>query len=261
MSIDRNELFGKYIAFDKPVPYKDFMIYPVRMKDSWEASVPIGLLELDKNSMGSIELIQMPHMIFWINMLMRQGGGLDTIEWFLRTILNIDNDDIIQLTYDLKEIRIGTPIGNTRDGYAILGEDYRTITCDDFDEIKRIVCFQNIIDYTDEYISPVVRQATEDYFRLINNGKSASLDHKVRCMALAIGVSKEAIGEMTMRDFHLMYESLSNKNEYEALRIAEANGAKFKQPLESWLYREHKNKYEQAFCDADSFESYIASAN
>lgn len=261
MCISKDELFGKYITFDKDVPYKDFMVKPIKVKDFWELSMPLGMLDFPKNEMGSIELIQMPYMAFWLSVMIEHDETLGLVETFLRAILDIGDDEVIQITYDLKEIRVGRPIGTTRDGYEILAEGHRTIDCDDFDEIKRIVLYYSVVDYTEEYVSQEVRQATEDYFRLKSNGKGTSMEHKVRCLSLAMEVSKETIGEMSLRDFNLYYEALSNYTEYGANRIAESQGVKFKKPLESWLYDEHKNKYDMAFCDADAFESYVAGAN
>lgn len=261
MSISKDELFGKYITFDKDVPYKEFMVRPIKVKDFWELSMPLGMLDFPKNEMGSIELIQMPYMVFWLSIMLDHDDTLKLVETFLRAILNIGEDDVIQITCDLKEIRIGKSIGKTRDGYDVLEENYRAIDCDDFDEIRRIVLFQTVLDYTDNYVSKEVREATEDYFRLKSNGKNVSMEHKVRCLSLAMGISKGAIGEMSLRDFNLYYEALSNSIEYSNNRMAEVQGAKFKKPLESWLYDEHKNKYEQAFVDAGAFESYVSSAN
>lgn len=261
MRISKDELFGKYITFDKDVPYKEFMVKPIKVKDFWELSMPLGMLDFPKNEMGSIELIQMPYMVFWLSVLIEHDETLRLVETFLRAVLNISESEAIQITCDLKEIRIGEPIGTTRDGYEVLSDDYRTIDCDDFEEIKRIILFQSVQDYTDEYVSKDVRQATEDYFRLKSAGKNVSMEHKVRCLSLAMGVSKETIGEMSFRDFNLYYEALSNYTEYSINRMAEAQGVKFKKPLESWLYDEHKNKYEQAFVDAGAFESYVSSAN
>lgn len=261
MSITKEELFNRYIAFDKPVPYKNWLISPIKIKDYWECASLLGMLDIPKNELGSIELIQMPYMTFYLSILMSEYDNLDALDRFLRIILNIEDDEVIQVTFDLKEIRVGKPIGKTRDNYDILSENCRRINCVDFDEIKRIVLFQNIIDYTDEYVSKDVREQVENYYRLKSNGHGTSLGHKVRCMAIALGVTKEVIGNMTMLDFNLTYETLSNSVEYTALKIAETNGVKFKKPLKSWLFDEHVSKYEEAFVDAGSFESYVTSAN
>ena len=137
-----------------------------------------------------------------------------------------------------------------------------TISADDFDEIRRIILYQNILDYTDRYIDPDVRKTVDDYYRLKNkDSKNVPLEHKMICVQSKTGMSIESIGKLTIRNFLQLFSIIVEESEYTALKLAECNGIKFKTPIEHWAYKARKDKYSEAFCDADSFINEVQSAN
>ena len=54
-----NELY-----YDKPIPYKELLIYPVTMKDYLSFHWLISCLLLDKNSIPDIDIISMSYLRF-----------------------------------------------------------------------------------------------------------------------------------------------------------------------------------------------------
>ena len=71
--------------------------------------------------------------------------------------LSIPDDDIINVYVndDTEYLIIG---GKTYD-YDIIDEDSAIkITAEDFDEIVRIILYQNIVDYSDKYVDPDVKK-------------------------------------------------------------------------------------------------------
>ena len=81
------------------------------------------------------------------------------------------------------------------------------------------------------------------------------------CVQLKTGMSIEEIGNLTIRNFHLLFNVIVDESDYMALRFAEFTGIKFKSPVENWAYRAKKDKYAEAFCDADAFTDKVQSIN
>ena len=147
--------------------------------------------------------------------------------------------------------------------YGINIFDERTaikITAEDFDEIIRIILYQNVLDYTDRYIDPDVRRAVNEYYRLKNkDAKIVPLEHKITCVQLKTGMTKGAIGDLTIRNFYQLFDTLVDESDYIAAKTAEFNGVQFKSPIEHWAYKARKDRYAEAFSDADAFVDKIQS--
>ena len=64
MHLTEEDLLNKYISFNKPIPYKSFLIYPIKLKDTYDVQDILNLLQVDKNILGNIELITMSNLRF-----------------------------------------------------------------------------------------------------------------------------------------------------------------------------------------------------
>ena len=53
-----------YLFYDKPIPYKDLLIYPVTMDKYLDFHFYINCLLLDKNSIPNPEVISMTYLQF-----------------------------------------------------------------------------------------------------------------------------------------------------------------------------------------------------
>ena len=264
MHLSEEDLLNKYISFNKPVPYKSFLIYPIKLCDMYNVQDILNLFQIDKNILGNIELISMSNLRFVLMTAYVEDMYRVQLDYLLRTVLNIDDNKDIQIYVDdnSEKILIGEKIGEIHN-HVILDEvNGQKINAEDFDEIKRIILYQNIVDYTDKYIDPDVRKATEEYYRLKNKDAiHVSLEHKMICVQLKTGMSIEEIGNLTIRNFHLLFNVIVDESDYMALRFAEFTGVKFKSPVENWAYRAKKDKYAEAFCDADAFTDKVQSIN
>lgn len=259
MHISEDELLQKYLPFDKSVPYKNLLISPIRLKDIYDVQEILNILQIDKNNLGQIEFISMSKLRFILAVISNEVKFQQELYTLLYKSLSIPDDDIINVYVndDTEYLIIG---GKTYD-YDIIDEDSAIkITAEDFDEIVRIILYQNIVDYSDKYVDPDVKKAYEEYQRLKNkNAIKVPIEHKINCVQLKTGMTREAIGNLTIRNFIQLFDILVDESDYAAARTAEFNGVKFKTPIEHWAYKTRKDKYAEAFCDADAFIDKVQS--
>lgn len=265
MSVISEEiLLNRYIPFGIPVPYKGWNIKPIKICDLSLVGDVIGLLEVDKNTLGTVEFITMSNLKFVLLMAGTDNRYVEQLEVLLRLALGIPNNETIEVVANNTEeyLLIGEVIGEIK-GHLILDDSKaKKITAEDFDEIKRIILYQNVLDYSDKYVDPDVKKMANEYYRVKNkNAPNISLEHKVVCVQMKTGMSLEAIGDLTIRHFLQLFNLIVEESEYSTNRLAESMGCKFKKPLEHWAYKERKDKYAEAFCDADAFIDKVQSAN
>lgn len=262
MRISEDVLLNKYLPFDEPIPYKDLLISPIKLKDSHEIQNILSILQLDKNNLGHIEFISMSKLRFILIMICDSEEYQTELYSLLYKALSIPNDNIIEIYIDDTQeyLVIGKKVDEVH-GHDIIDEHNGIkITSEDFDEIIRIILYQNILDYSDKYIDPDVRKATEEYYRLKNkNAVKVSLEHKVNCVQFKTGMTRTAIGNLSIRNFYQLFNILVDESDYLAVKFAEYNGVKFKTPIENWAYKAQRDKYAEAFCDADSFVNQMQS--
>lgn len=264
MSIDKDLLLNKYIPFNIPVPYKDWEIHAIKVSDWYDVGLVVQVLEMDKNILGNIDFINMSNLQFFITIFSQDENYWKQFIYLLQICLGLPSNKLIRpFTLD-KEYKIFISDSSGKNDYGIDIMDSNTlqiITTEDFDEIRKIILYQNLIDYDDKYVDPDVKKAADEYYRLKNKGVSVSMEHKAVCIQMKTGMSMEAIGNLTVRNFQLLFETIVDESEYMPARFAEFNGVKFKSPLEHWAYKQRKNKYEEAFCDADAFKQKVQSVN
>ena len=261
MHLSETDLLEKYLPFDKPVPYKDLLISPIKLCDMYDVQEILAILQIDKNNLGEIAFISMSLLHFVLFVVCAEEVYQRELYQLLSKALSI-NDKIIKVYANDNEeyLMIGNKIGENK--YEDIIDEYTAtkITANDFDEIIRIILYQNILDYTDRYIDPDVKKAAEEYWRLKSQGaKKIPLEHKINCVQLKTGMTREAIGDLTIRNFYQLFDILVDESDYIAAKTAEFNGVQFKTPIEHWAFKARKDKYAEAFCDVDSFVDKVQS--
>ena len=70
----------KYFIFDKPCIYtknnKEFTLYPVSLEDSEDFLKASQIISIDKNSLSSVEIIQMTYLKFICSVLFRNKNNI-----------------------------------------------------------------------------------------------------------------------------------------------------------------------------------------
>ena len=99
MTLDFKLLEKAYFYFDKPVPYKlnnekNVLIKPIYVPDEEIFLASANILQIDKNSSSSVEIIQMSYLDFLIDILLpadESGTLCDKLYNILHLCLGIED--------------------------------------------------------------------------------------------------------------------------------------------------------------------------
>lgn len=249
MAIDIVKLEKGYFFFDKPVPYKlsetaHIDIIPISVYDSEVFLSSCDILQIDKNALNSVEIIQMSYLDFLFKvMLPTDQSGL-----LLDKLCNI-----LKLCLGLEDWKIKI---NEKKKLSILSADEQLeITGKQFDDIKRIILYQNLAHYDDEYIDPEAKQAMQELDRIKNASINApNLERRMAIITAHCGLSKSEQLHYSMRSLQLLFEECAGEVEFTTLRPIMLYAGKAKE-LEHWIYKKKKDKFEDYFTFVEQYSN------
>ena len=233
-----------YFYLDEPVDYKltekTIQIYPVTVKQSEFFLSSVGLLSVDKNAMPSVEIIQMSYLQFILDILLLQDK--DNLQRFV---------NVLSLCLQMKDPRVkrsetGKPI-------LIEGEGEYSINGQQFEDIRRIILYQNLIHFDDGYINPDLKQVMNEMNELKNKKlDNPTLERKMAIVTAHTGLSKKEQMDMTYRSHSLLFEEVCGEVEFTTIRpIALFGGSGDK--IDHWIFRKKKDKMENYITNVDKY--------
>lgn len=249
VGIDINQLSRLYFWFDKPVQYKlndgnNISIYPVYLPDSALFGHCAELLDIDKNSLPDPKIISMSYLQFLLEYVIVNPS--DALK--LATILSLC------LKWEVHDIQI-TIESNGRPNLFNSALNIK-IKPKEFEDLRRIIMYQNFPHYDDTYINPDAKKAMEDVDRLKNRDfVFPSLERKMAIITSHTGVTKAQQMEMTMRSHSILYEEVCGEVEYTTTYTASAISRMFgnKTDINHWIYKKKKNKFDGYFVTDEQY--------
>lgn len=262
------ELIEQYVPFDRPIPYKTraketILIYPVLVKDIREFEAGQGMLHIDKNVSANVEIIQMSYLKYLYSLFLTfaTNGEFSLLESFQNMMkiclhLEIPSQKLVNFfSLDLQ----GSFWRRNKRNDIYLDIDGIIITSKDFDDIIRIILYQNIEDYDDRVVSNDVKQLYADYMRLKNkNSVHVPLEKKFLAIMGETGYKKKEILNLTVRDFYGLFSLTVDKIDYQIRENARIQGAKFKTKPEHWIIKDKKDKYAEIFVGEKEFTNKLS---
>lgn len=237
------DLYRKaYFYFDTPVEYaikdKVLYIYPITVKDSEIFLSSMSVISIDKNTSDSVEIIQMSYLAFIYNVLFQDEINVSKFVNILKYCLHVEEP---RIGFDDK-------------GKAFLNIDNDIlIGPKDFDNIRRIIMYQNLIHYDDEYINPEIKKMMAEVDAVKNAGiESPSIERKMAIITAHCGISKQEQMNMTYRSHSLLFEEVYGEVEFETTRPILLYAGKGNE-IDHWIYKKKKDKYDGYMTDADSY--------
>lgn len=245
MKIDIDFYKKAYFYFDKPVDYqikdKLIKIYPVAVEDSEVFLSSMNILMVDKNSSPSVEIIQMSYLEFIYKILFQDQTNIDRFVNILKYCLHI-NSPYIGFNENDKP-------------YLVDKENDILIRPKDFDNIRQLILYQNLIHYDDEYINPELKAAMNEVDELRNKGiDTPTIERRIAIITAHCGLSKQEQLKMTYRSHSLLFEEVYGEVEYTTLRPVAwfgGNGDK----IDNWIYKKKKDKFDGYVTDAEKYSA------
>jgi hypothetical protein len=248
----------QYTVFDLPVPYKTIKIYPATVKDYMLFNTYSQCFLLDKNSIPDPKIISMTELEYLYNVTEKEGKPY--LIFFDRLLSICLRDE--KSFEDVKESMNRYKFDEKRKPFFIIENEI--YTPQDFDEIKKIISEQNLIDLPDENMSKEVRDSLEkarEYKNKMNGAKPASFEDYIVSLSVATGWNLDYIRAMSVRKFTKSIRRLDNLIHYKiylAASIAGFTEFKDKSIIKHWLTNLDEDKYADVSISLDAVKSTIS---
>ena len=253
--------FLKETAFlwGEPVPFEDFVLSPVKLKDYIEFMYAVDVLQIIKEDfaatqdvMYNVRVVQMSNLEFLCSQMQeRDERGRYTQNASMRA----DQLRVVfklSLGLDVREIRY---MFDANKKQFIVLDGKHMIDHLQFDELRRLICYQNLPDYDDAYVSKHLRDEMKRVNALRSKvGSFPTFEERVTAFCSHLGVNRSAIAELTVREF-IMHESMyQDIEQYRMLKQAELGGmVEFKKSIEHYLFKPKRSKTDGYLVDYDGF--------
>lgn len=129
-----------------------------------------------------------------------------------------------------------------------------------FEDLRQIVCYQNMPDYDDDYIDPELKEEMEEAARLENpNAVSPTLEKQESCIVASTSYKYSELKELSIRKLVLLLRTIDAKLHYFTYRQAEATGmVSFKSEISHWIYGSDKRNKFDKLQTLDSFKEKMS---
>lgn len=253
--IDIDFLSKVYFWFDLPVPYKlekdkEIFIYPIEVKDSEVFLSSIDIISIDKNSLNDPKYISMSYLDFLFSAFIfgddKNLSELSKIKlaFLLSKCLKWEDETDIKIIVD-----------NKNKG-KIIYKNYE-IKSKQFEDIRRIILYQNLIDFDDSYVNPDVKEAINELEKVkFQNIEIPNIERRMAIIAAHTGILKTVQMGMTYRSHTALFKEVYGEVDYSTIRTAALVGNMFskkKNEIEDWIYKKKQDKYSKYFTSQEKY--------
>lgn len=256
--LDIKVLEMAYFCNGYNVPYTlknggDILIKPILVKDYNVYEWAKQILQINKNEINDIEIIQMSYLDFLIEKIFSKS---EECTQQLQQIINLCLDEqyiAFQKSKGKNCICICDENSNVK----------KIINSKEFDEISKIILNQNDFNYDDRELSKDVKEAYEEYCKLkYSDIGSPSLEKMKAFVTSKTGLKLNEINEMVYRYFSLVYHSAVDSEIYIGEKIIQGS---YKYKVDKNImhpqYEKKKDPIAEMFSDASAFENKIQQMN
>ena len=257
--VDIEYLTSTSFLLDEPILYhlkcnEDILIEPIMVTDCERfVNYVENTLTLDKNYSGNIEAIKMSYLEYICCLIAQDENRRRMFRGLMKLSLGASDVCISEIN---NKIVLGLIYNDS--------DDIKYVTSKEFEDIKKIILYQNIVDYDDTEIHPDIKKIMEDYYRLSSDGssKKVTIEEKVCMVANNGALKKKDVLDMTFREFTIRFNLIIDEIEYKINKTAELSGnVKFKEKIEHFIFKKKRNKFDNLFLNADAVKDKIEGAN
>ena len=275
------EHVDKYVTLQKPVPLYNLQVKPILVRDFFQFNNAKDVLDIEKNKIPDINIIQMTYLRFLLTIMIEQDGFKEDFLTILALSLGAKYDatkrnpsfepnEILtqQIRKDESEVWVnGWDVRfRVSDDKVILclydDEDLVEIDDAQFDDLRKVILLQNIYKYDDTEMSDDFRRVVEEYYRLKNKDiVLPTLEDRLMAVCVSSAYKLEELYTMPLRLFDALLEYSVDKLEYQVnkLIVNLAQGKVEGLHLSHWVYKTKKDKYSEIFTDAQDLVKKVTS--
>lgn len=265
------DFIQQYTTLDEPIPYKELKIYPVKVKDVFKFLSSCDILMMNKNSIPDIQIIQMSYLQYIFEIMTYEKAWADKFLNIISVCFHINEDEqwfadgfekgmLLQQKLSDNDYLCFFNGWNVRfiikDNRVLLYLKDVEITSKEFDEIKRLIMYQNVVDYDDSYVDPDVKKIQDEYYRLRNKSVTRpTIEKQMSVISSENGMSKTEMIEMSYREFTMLFNTVVDKIDYQINKRADLQDKKFEKPIPHWIFEQNRNKLDGALMEKGNFDA------
>ena len=245
MPVNINLYKDVYFTFDEPVTYnlkcgEKIYLSPVLLKDYMLFITSYGILDIDKNSANDVEIISMPYLKFLVKKVFPYSE--ESIQQFV-------NICILCMGLTKPEIKL---VENRFILYDAEEGKNISITQKEFEEIKKIILYQNLLNYDDSYINPELKENMEEFDALVTKDLvPPSLERRIAIVTAHCGITKKEQLKMTIRSHSLLFQEISKEVEFMCAKPIAIYGGKSENI--NWIFEKKKGKFDDYITSTESY--------
>ncbi len=250
-----------YNTFDLPIPYKNLLLYPIKVKDYLFFSTYAQCLTIDKNSIPDPKIISMTDLEYIYTKSIEDINKYPYLLYLDRMLALCLKDDTSFNNIE-ESIKRYSFDENQKPFFIINGEKF---TSKDFLQLKNLIARQDMVELIDESVSKDVRDSLEKarlYKSKRSGNKSVSYEDYIVSLSSVTGWTCEYIYEMTIRKFLKTIKRVDNYMHYKIYLAASMSGMvefKDKSFIKHWLSNiDTDDKYEGVSVDLDKVKNTIS---
>lgn len=238
-----------YLSFDEPVPYKNLLIHPVSMKNYLIFMFMASVLTIEKDDIPDAQIIKMSYLEY----LVRYNTEKNQYLQYLGAVIGIVSDNW----------KATMSVFQEKDSFFFKIND-DVYDSEDFDNIRRIIIEQNVIEVPDSHIQKELRDSLEEARKSkmkMSDVKVAPLEDQMVALMIATGLTLDYIYTLPVRKFFKALERVDAKLHYEIYLAASMSGlVKFKDSsfIKHWRTEIKKDLYEDVKVDFDAMQDKIS---
>lgn len=248
MDINKNNL-TPFLIYDIPFEYSDnITLYPVKMKDFFSFQQFHPAIILRKNEIfQEKDIIKMEYLEF----IKYACRNIELAQKYNMPLLAVSYDYILQFL----QIVCGEDAKITYNSETLdFAINDKLITNKIFDDLRKIIIFQNDIDFDmDEFMNIDTVKALEKAreFEAKKNKEKADIEDYIDSLCVSLKVTGNYVSNMSIRKFWRIIKRIQKQEEYQSCHSAEMTGmVTFKEPLRHWMTSIEKiDKYDNLKAD------------
>lgn len=216
-------------------------IHPMLLKNYFDYENMVNIFTIDKNEFGNIEFIQISYLEFFVMMAFSENVYSRYIE---KALLDFSNYCLgyERISFDKEKNKMCLLLCDENDNIE------KIVRPKEFDDLIKIFLNQNNPNYDDREVSQDMKEIMKEYYELkYKDINIPTLEQKKAFVSSKNGKTFKELGELTIREFELVYQSCVDSEIYIAEKIIQGSYKyDVKEDILFPLYRKKTDPFEEA---------------